>query len=67
LTPTELQVAELVGEGLTNQEVAARLFVTVRTVESNLTRIYDKVGVRSRTELSRRLAGGLDPVAAQPR
>ena len=57
LTPTEERVAALVAEGLTNQEVAARLFVTVRTVETNLTRIYQKLGVRSRTELSRRLAG----------
>jgi DNA-binding CsgD family transcriptional regulator len=56
LTPTEERVAALVAEGLTNQEVAARLFVTVRTVETNLTRIYQKLGVRSRTELSRRLS-----------
>ena len=56
LTPTEERVAELVAEGITNQEVAARLFVTVRTVETNLTRIYQKLGVRSRTELSRRFA-----------
>jgi DNA-binding CsgD family transcriptional regulator len=59
LTPTEERVAALVGEGLTNHEVAARLFVTVRTVETNLTRIYQKLGVRSRTELSRQLAGAV--------
>jgi len=57
LTPTEERVAALVAEGLTNQEVAAGLFITLRTVETNLTRIYQKLGVRSRTELSRRLAG----------
>ncbi|MEZ0239992.1 MAG: LuxR C-terminal-related transcriptional regulator, partial [Chloroflexota bacterium] len=66
LTPTETRVAELVAEGLTNQEVAARLFVTVRTVETNLTRIYQKLGLRSRTELAKRMAqreGALVPVA----
>jgi DNA-binding CsgD family transcriptional regulator len=57
LTETERRIAELVASGLTNREVAARLFVTVRTVEGNLTRIYAKLGVRSRTELAARLAG----------
>jgi DNA-binding NarL/FixJ family response regulator len=56
LTTAERQVAALVAEGLTNSEVAGRLFVTVRTVETNLTRIYQKLQVRSRTELSRRMA-----------
>jgi DNA-binding NarL/FixJ family response regulator len=55
LTETERRVAELVTEGLSNKEVAARLFVTVRTVEANLTRVYAKLGVRSRTELASRL------------
>lgn len=54
LTPTERRVAQLVVEGRTNKEVAAALFVTVRTVEANLTRIYSKLGVRSRTELAAR-------------
>ena len=53
LTPTERQVAELVVAGKTNAEIAAALFVSVRTVESNLTRTYRKLGVRSRTELAR--------------
>ena len=56
LSETERRIAELVADGLTNKEVAARLFVTVRTVEGNLTRIYGKLGVRSRTELASRLA-----------
>ncbi|NUT54786.1 MAG: AAA family ATPase, partial [Thermoleophilia bacterium] len=47
LTETERRIAELVAAGLANKEVAARLFVTVRTVEGNLTRIYAKLGVRS--------------------
>ena len=56
LTPTERQVAELVAAGLSNREVADRMSVTVRTVESNLTRIYQKLDVRSRSQLVRVLA-----------
>jgi DNA-binding CsgD family transcriptional regulator len=52
LTATELRVAELVASGRSNKEVAAELFVTVRAVESTLTKAYAKVGVRSRTELA---------------
>jgi DNA-binding CsgD family transcriptional regulator/tetratricopeptide (TPR) repeat protein len=55
LTETERRVAALVASGKSNKEVASELFVTVHTVESNLTRIYEKLGVRSRTELARRL------------
>jgi DNA-binding CsgD family transcriptional regulator len=55
LTPTEAQIAHLVAEGRTNREVAETLFVSVHTVEANLTRIYRKLGVRSRTELARKL------------
>lgn len=54
LTETELRVARLVGRGLSNKEIAAELFVTVRAVEANLSRIYAKLEVRSRTELARR-------------
>jgi DNA-binding CsgD family transcriptional regulator len=57
LTPTEERVAALVGEGRTNREVAAALFVTERTVEGHLTRIYAKLGVRSRAQLARRGRG----------
>ena len=56
LTPTEQEVADLVGSGHTNREVANALFLSVSTVEANLRRIYQKLGVRSRTELSRRLS-----------
>ena len=45
----------LVAAGGTNREVAAALFLAERTVASHLTHIYAKLGVRSRTELSRRL------------
>jgi DNA-binding CsgD family transcriptional regulator len=58
LTPTEERVAALVAEGRTNREVAAALYVTERTVEGHLTRIYAKLGVRSRAELAGRLRGG---------
>ena len=56
LTPTEQRVADLVASGLTNREAAQALFLSVSTVEANLRRIYQKLGVRSRTELSRKLA-----------
>jgi len=55
LTETERRVAELIAAGLTNREVAAELFVTVRAVESTLTKLYAKLGVRSRTQLAGRL------------
>jgi DNA-binding CsgD family transcriptional regulator len=58
LTPTERRVVELVVEGRPNKEVAAALFVTVKSVEANLSRIYTKLGVRSRSELARRMAEG---------
>ena len=51
-TPTEEQVAKLVADGQTNPEVAAALFISVKTVEANLTRIYRKLGVTSRRELA---------------
>ena len=54
LTPSERRVAELVAEGRTNRETAAALFVSERTVEGHLSRVYSKLGVRSRAELARR-------------
>jgi DNA-binding CsgD family transcriptional regulator len=53
LTPTERKIAEQVAAGHTNREVAQALFVSVHTVEDNLSRIYAKLGVRSRTGLAR--------------
>jgi DNA-binding CsgD family transcriptional regulator len=55
LTETERRVAELVAQGLSNKEVAAALFVSVRAVEANLSKVYAKLGIRSRTQLVRRL------------
>jgi len=57
LTPAERGIAEVVAAGKTNKEAAAALFLSVHTVEDALKRIYRKLGVRSRTELSRRLNG----------
>ena len=54
LTSTEQRIAALVAQGRTNKQVAAQLYLTARTVEGALTRIYAKLGVRSRTELARR-------------
>jgi len=53
LTPTEQRIADLVAAGQTNPEIAATLYVSVKTVEANLTRIYRKLGLRSRVELAR--------------
>jgi ATP/maltotriose-dependent transcriptional regulator MalT len=58
LTATEARVARLVAAGRSNREVAAELFVSVRAVEANLSRVYTKLGVRGRTELAGRLARG---------
>lgn len=56
LTPTERDVVRLVNEGLTNKDVAARLFVSVRTVQTHLTHIYAKLGLTSRTQLVQQAA-----------
>jgi DNA-binding CsgD family transcriptional regulator len=65
-TAAERRVAALVSAGLTNKEVAAQLFTSVATVEAHLTRLYSKVGVRSRTQLARRVADGLLDVEPEP-
>jgi DNA-binding CsgD family transcriptional regulator len=57
LTVSERRLAELVAEGYSNKEAAAALFVTPKTVETKLYRIYAKLGIHSRTELARRLVG----------
>jgi DNA-binding CsgD family transcriptional regulator len=53
LTVSEQRVAELAASGMTNQEVAAALFISPKTVEANLSRIYRKLGIHSRAELGR--------------
>ncbi len=51
LTPAERDVARLVCEGLANKDIAARLFVSPRTVQAHLTHIYTKLGIASRVQL----------------
>ncbi len=55
LAAAEQRVAELAASGLSNREVAAALFISVKTVEATLTRAYRKLGVRSRVSLARRM------------
>lgn len=56
LTPQELQIALVVAEGVTNREAGAALFLSPKTIEVHLGRVYRKLGIRSRTELARMLA-----------
>ncbi|MFY9919542.1 MAG: LuxR C-terminal-related transcriptional regulator, partial [Mycobacterium sp.] len=56
LTPAELDVVRLVSEGLGNKDIAARLFVSPRTVQSHLTRVYTKLGLSSRVQLAQETA-----------
>ncbi|HXF98095.1 MAG TPA: LuxR C-terminal-related transcriptional regulator [Gaiellaceae bacterium] len=57
LSPTEERVAALAASGLTNRQIAERLFLSPKTVEANLARAYRKLGIRSRAELGARMAG----------
>jgi DNA-binding CsgD family transcriptional regulator len=63
LTPQELQVALLVARGATNKEAGAALFLSPKTIETHLGRVYRKLNVRSRTELAHLLSGDSDLVA----
>ena len=56
LTPTERDIVRLVSEGLTNNDVATRLFVSPRTVQTHLTHIYTKLGLTSRGQLAHEAA-----------
>ena len=62
LTPTELDVVRLVGEGLPNKDIAAQLFILARTVESHLTHVYRKVGSPP-GQLAQEAARRFDPSA----
>lgn len=55
LTGQQLRVAQLVAEGATNREIAARMFLSTRTVDHHLRNIFSRLGVRSRVELARAL------------
>ena len=56
LTPTERDVVQLVSEGLANKDIATRLFVSPRTVQSHLTHVYTKLGLASRVQLAQEAA-----------
>jgi DNA-binding NarL/FixJ family response regulator len=56
LTPTERRVAELAASGLTNREVASKAFMSPKTVQANLARVYRKLGISSRAELGARMS-----------
>jgi DNA-binding CsgD family transcriptional regulator len=58
LSAKELQVALVVARGATNREAAAALFLSPKTIEAHLSRVYEKLGIRSRTELAVLLADG---------
>ena len=51
LTPTETDVVRLVSEGLANKDIAARLLISPRTVQTHLTHVYTKLGLNSRVQL----------------
>lgn len=55
LSATELRVARLAAAGLTNKAIATEAFMTSKTVEANLTRVYRKLGIHSRAQLGRAL------------
>ena len=57
LTPSELRVARMAADGMTNREIAQALFVTLRTVEVHLTHAYQKLDIASREALPAALAG----------
>jgi DNA-binding CsgD family transcriptional regulator len=61
MSEREQQVADLVARGLSNAEVAARLFISPRTVTTHLERIYRRLGISSRAELSRYVAADAPP------
>jgi DNA-binding NarL/FixJ family response regulator len=65
LTGTEIVIAGLAARGRRNVEIAEELGLSPKTVEWNLTRIYRKLGIRSRTELAARTSTGGNPWAAE--
>jgi non-specific serine/threonine protein kinase len=66
LTRREQEIAGLIAEELTTREIAARLFVSERTVEAHVTHMFNKLGVNSRAQLTRWLAGTAGAGSAEP-
>jgi DNA-binding CsgD family transcriptional regulator len=56
LSPQELQIAQMAGSGLSNREIADRLFLSHRTVGAHLYRVFPKLGIASRSDIARALA-----------
>jgi DNA-binding CsgD family transcriptional regulator/tetratricopeptide (TPR) repeat protein len=66
LTPTEHRVADLIAQGRSNRDVARAMFVTENTVQTHVRHIFQKLGVRSRTELAARLLATASPAGPGP-
>ena len=64
LSPRQREIAALVATGASNKEIAYQLSISIRTVTNTLTQVFEKTGVRSRTELAVRLVRASFPVAA---
>jgi DNA-binding NarL/FixJ family response regulator len=64
LTPREQQIAELVSQGLTNRQIAQRLFLSERTAQNHVQHILDKLGLDNRSQIAvwaKRMRGGAVP------
>jgi DNA-binding CsgD family transcriptional regulator len=61
LTPAQQRVAELAAQGMTNREIAAALFMSQRTVETHLTKVYGELNLKTRTQLAAALADKTQP------
>jgi DNA-binding NarL/FixJ family response regulator len=66
ITRRQLEIARLIADDLSNRQIAARLFVSERTVETHVTNILNKLGLNSRIQLSRWMAGLTEPGLTAP-